>query len=214
MTCQLFIFSILDIRHCAQSKYQKSDVSLIIPVKFFLWFKIWKILVHKRMENLLESNTDLTLALAEFDTLQWTIAIETFIEQIMTTSVPKDNWPWIIRMLLPYFSYHILYLIWKVHFLDLYLATDERIIQLKQYIFLHSTSLEHVIQDSSILQKGTNWVPSFLSLTSCCLNQSLNYRNKGRAHQAYASSDVPLFQEKITFMTIPRRINFWFHHFG
>lgn len=142
MICQSFIFSILDIRHCAQSKYQKSDVSLIIPVKFFLWFQIWKILVHKRMENLLESNTDLTLALAESDTLQWTIAIETFIEQIMTTSVPKDNWPWIIRMLLPYFSYHILYLILKVHFLDLYLATDERIIQLKQYIILHSTSLE------------------------------------------------------------------------
>ena len=39
MICQSFIFSILDIRHCAQSKYQKSDVSLIIPVKFFLWFQ-------------------------------------------------------------------------------------------------------------------------------------------------------------------------------
>lgn len=76
------------------------------------------------MENLLESNTDLTLTSAEFDTLQWTIAIENFIEQIMTTSVPKDNSPWIIRILLTYFSYHILDLIWKVHFLDLYLATD------------------------------------------------------------------------------------------
>lgn len=142
MICQSFIFSNLDIRHCAQNKYQKSDVSLIIPVKFFLWFQIWKILVHNRMENLLESNTDLTLTSAEFDTLQWTIGIENFIEQIMTTSVPKDNSPWIIRILLTYFSYHILDLIWKVHFLDLYLATDERIIQLKQYIFSHNTSLE------------------------------------------------------------------------
>ena len=52
------------------------------------------------MENLLESNTDLTLTLAEFDTLQWTIAIETFIEQLMTTSVPKDNSPWIIRIIM------------------------------------------------------------------------------------------------------------------
>ena len=67
--------------------------------------------MHNRMENLLESNTDLTLTSAEFDTLQWTIAIENFIEQIMTTSVPKDNSAWIIRILLTYFSYHILDLI-------------------------------------------------------------------------------------------------------
>ena len=98
--------------------------------------------MHKKMENLLESNIDLTLTLAEFDTLQWTITVENFIEQIMTTSVPKDNSPCIISMLLPYFSYHILDLIWKVHFLGLYLATYERIIQLKQYILSHDTSLE------------------------------------------------------------------------
>lgn len=159
------------------------------------------------MENLLESNTDLTLTSAEFDTLQWTIAIENFIEQIMTTSVPKDNSPWIIRILLTYFSYHILDLIWKVHFLDLYLATDERIIQLKQYIFSHNTSLEACHSGQFHLAKR-DWVPCFLSLTSCCLNQNLNYRNKGRGHQAYASSVIPLFQEKITIMTIPPRINF------
>lgn len=184
MICQSLIFSILDIRHCAQSKYQKSDVSLIIPVKSFLWFQIWKILVHKKMENLLESNIGLTLTLAEFDTLQWTITIENFVEQIMTTSVPKDNSPCIIRMLLPYFSYHILDFIWKVHFLGLYLATDERIIQLKQYIFSHNTSLEACHSGQFHLAKRTNWVPSFLSLTGCCLNQSLNYGNKGRGHQA------------------------------
>lgn len=170
-------------------------------------------LVHKKMENLLESNIDLTLTLAEFDTLQWTITIENFIKQIMTTSVPKDNSPWIIRMLLPYFSYHILDLIWKVHFLGLYLATYERIIQLKQYILSHDTSLEACHSGQFHLAKRDR-VPPFLSLTSCCLHQSLNYRHEGRGHQAYARLVVPLFQEKTTFMTIPPRINFWLHPFG